>query len=158
MALQAEIQAAVAQPGFSATGALEFIPKWKTVLTNSALQIAQESMTGFKEAFSLGYELRTRYPGFYEDGNDYHVWANQYAAPISKSRVVQTAQAFLKGYLHVFADTYGTVVAVNATGAADALGDSLSPTDMCPAFTNNPGNNVTDCKSIVLRSNLAQLT
>jgi acid phosphatase len=105
-------------------------------------------MTGFKEAHDLGYQLRTRYPNFYQDGNDFKVWANQYAAPINQSRVVQTARAFLQGYLYLYAETYGSVVAVNSTGAPDALGDSLSPADMCPAFTNNNGNNVTDCRSI----------
>jgi hypothetical protein len=73
--------------------------------------------------------------------------ANQYAAPVSSSRVVQSAQAFLQGYLYVFAQTYGTVVAINSTGAPDALGRSLGPSDLCPAYTNVDGNNVTDCKS-----------
>ena len=60
---------------------------------------------------------------------------------------METAQAFLQGYLYVFAQTYGTVISVNSTGAPDALGDSLGPSDMCPAFVNVPANNVTDCKS-----------
>ena len=103
-------------------------------------------MTGFKEAHDLGYQLRGRYPSFYQDGNDFWVWANQYASPINESRVVQTAKAFLQGYLYVFADAYGTVVSVNSTGSPQALGDSLSPADLCPAYTNDDGNNVTDCK------------
>lgn len=146
VALQAKIQAATASPGFSATGDLAFIPDWQTVLTNEPLQISQQSMTGFKEAHDLGYQLRARYPDFYKDGNDFMVWANQYASPINESRVVQTARAFLQGYLYVYAETYGTVVAVNSTGSAAALGDSLSPADLCPAYTNNAVNNVTDCK------------
>ena len=36
------------------------MPDWKTVLTNTALQIAMESPTGAKEAYDLGYALRTR--------------------------------------------------------------------------------------------------
>jgi acid phosphatase len=145
VALQAKIQAAAAQPGFSASGTLSFISGWQTALTNKPLQISQQDMTGFKEAHDLGYQLRARYPSFYQDGNDYMVWANKYATPINESRVVQTAKAFLQGYLYVFAETYGTIVAVNSTGAAGALGDSLAPADLCPAFTNNNGNNVTDC-------------
>jgi hypothetical protein len=33
---------------------------WKPVLTNPAAQISQESTTGYKEAYDLGYQLRTR--------------------------------------------------------------------------------------------------
>lgn len=44
-----QIQAAAQQDGFEARGSLRFIPKWKPVLTNPALQLAQESMTGWKE-------------------------------------------------------------------------------------------------------------
>jgi acid phosphatase len=61
--------------------------------------------------------------------------------------VVQSAQASLQGYLYVFAQAYGTVVSINLTGSIDALGKSLSPADLCPAYTNDDGNNVTDCKS-----------
>jgi acid phosphatase len=86
-------------------------------------------------------------PGFYEDGNPFPVWANEYSYPINTSRVVQSAQAFLQGYLYPFAQTYGTVVSVNSTGSPDALGRSLGPSDLCPGFTNNPQNKVTDCKS-----------
>jgi acid phosphatase len=85
-------------------------------------------------------------PDFYEDGNPFLVWANQYASPLNESRVIQSAQAFLQGYLYVFAQAYGTVVSINSTGSPDALGRSLGPSDLCPAYTNNPQNNVTDCK------------
>lgn len=44
-----QIQAATQQDGFEARGSLKFIPKWKPVLTNPASQLAQESMTGWKE-------------------------------------------------------------------------------------------------------------
>lgn len=36
------------------------MPDWHTVLTNPDLQIAMLSPTGSKEAFDLGYTLRTR--------------------------------------------------------------------------------------------------
>ncbi|OKO92772.1 Constitutive acid phosphatase [Penicillium subrubescens] len=106
----------------------------------------KESMTGWKEASDLGYQLRARYPDFYEDGNPFYVWANQYKSPINESRVVQTARAFVHGYLYEFADTYGTVVSVNSTGSVNAIGNSLGPSDSCPKFgaTSSGGNNVTD--------------
>lgn len=87
-------------------------------------------------------------PDFYEDGNPFYVWANQYASPISKSRVVQTARAFVQGYLYEFASTTGTVVSVNSTGSVSAIGNSLGPSDECASFTSSSGNNVTNCESI----------
>ncbi|KAJ5355567.1 hypothetical protein N7517_010176 [Penicillium concentricum] len=146
VALHEKIQAAAQQDGFEARGSLNFIPEWKPVLTNPALQLAQESMTGWKEASDLGYQLRTRYPGFYQDGNPFYVWANQYKFPINESRVVQTARAFLNGYLYEYADNYGTVVSVNSTGSPAAIGNSLGPSDSCPAFgsISSGGNNVTN--------------
>lgn len=88
-------------------------------------------------------------PDFYQDGNQFYVWANQYKSPINESRVVQTARAFTNGYLYEFADTYGTVVSVNSTGSVNAIGNSLGPSDSCPAFaaTSSGGNNVTNCKA-----------
>lgn len=62
--------------------------------------------------------------------------------------MVQTAHAFVNGYLYEYADTYGTVVSVNSTGSVSAIGNSLGPSDSCPEFaaTSSGGNNVTDCK------------
>ncbi|KAJ6147165.1 hypothetical protein N7497_009147 [Penicillium chrysogenum] len=146
VAIYHKIQAAAQQDGFEARGSLSFIPQWKPVLTNPALQLGQESMTGWKEASDLGYQLRSRYPGFYQDGNPFYVWANQYKSPINESRVVQTARAFLNGYLYEYADSYGTVVSVNSTGSPAAIGNSLGPSDSCPAFgsISSGGDNVTN--------------
>ncbi|KAH8660481.1 histidine phosphatase superfamily [Xylariales sp. PMI_506] len=145
VALEEKIQAAIQSEGFSASGSLSFIPNWHNPsLTYEPLQISQQSMTGFKELHDLGYQLRTRYPGFYQDGTPFLVWANQYDATLNESRILQTAKAFLEGYLYVFADTYGTIVSVNSTGSASAVGDSLGPSDACPAYVNNAVNNVTD--------------
>lgn len=87
-------------------------------------------------------------PHFYEDGMPFYAWANAYQYPLNESRVVQTARAFVNGYLYEYADTYGTVVSVNSTGSVSAIGNSLGPSDMCPAFSSisSGGNNVTDCK------------
>jgi hypothetical protein len=40
---------------------MAFLKDWEPVLTNSAMQISQESVTGYKEAYNLGYQLRTRF-------------------------------------------------------------------------------------------------
>ncbi|RDH32305.1 phosphoglycerate mutase-like protein [Aspergillus welwitschiae] len=144
--IKEKIQAAVNSTGFQARGSLAFIPEWTPVLTNPTLQMSQESMTGWKEANDLGYQLRARYPHFYEDGSPFYAWANAYQYPLNESRVVQTARAFVNGYLYEYADTYGTVVSVNSTGSVSAIGNSLGPSDMCPAFSSisSGGNNVTD--------------
>ena len=122
--------------------------------------------TNCEQATDLGYQLRARCktaapcslsvvandmtdPHFYEDGTPFYAWANAYQYPLNKSRVVQTARAFVSGYLYEYADTYGTVVSVNSTGSVSAIGNSLGPSDMCPTFSSisSGGNNVTDCKS-----------
>jgi hypothetical protein len=40
---------------------MAFLKDWKPVLTNPALEMSQESPTGYKEAYDLGYTLRTRF-------------------------------------------------------------------------------------------------
>lgn len=45
---------------YTAAGSLEFVPTWQPVLTNPALQIANENPTGAKESYDFGYTLRTR--------------------------------------------------------------------------------------------------
>ncbi|CAD6446869.1 cdbe87df-5a4d-46a6-865a-c115761b38db [Sclerotinia trifoliorum] len=128
-ALYAEIQAA----NFTSTGSLAFLKSWKPVLTNPTLQIAQESPTGYKEAYDLGYQLRTRYPNLYSYGQPFISWANLYP------RVVQTAQNFVRGFLGPSASSLGMVVTINSTGSDAALFDSLSPSDLCPAFVDGNG-------------------
>ncbi|QSZ31875.1 hypothetical protein DSL72_001444 [Monilinia vaccinii-corymbosi] len=128
-ALYSKIQAA----NFTSTGSLAFIKSWKPVLTNPALQISQESPTGFKEAYDLGYQLRTRYRNLYSYGQPFISWANLYP------RVVQTAQNFVRGFLGPSASHLGIVVTINSTGSEAALFDSLSPSDLCPAFVDGNG-------------------
>ncbi|KAI9640136.1 hypothetical protein NHQ30_011538 [Ciborinia camelliae] len=128
-ALYAKIQAAK----FTSTGSLAFLKSWKPVLTNPTLQIAQESPTGYKEAFDLGYQLRTRYPDLYSYGEPFISWANLYP------RVVQTAQNFVRGFLGSSASSLGMVVTVNSKGSEEALFDSLSPGDLCPEFVDGNG-------------------
>ncbi|EPE34607.1 Phosphoglycerate mutase-like protein [Glarea lozoyensis ATCC 20868] len=138
---------------FTASGPLSFLASWKPVLTNPTLQIAKESPTGYKEAFDLGYRLRTRYPSLYEVGSPFIAWAN--LVP----RVVETAQNFVRGFLGAQASVLGSVITVNSTGSADAVFNSLGPSDQCPAFKDgNGGSNLTTWNSIYLPPILARLS
>lgn len=135
--------------GYTASGSLSFLPNWKTVLTNPSLQIAMESPTGYKEAYDLGYTLRTRsvwrlsslflhtdfqsYPNLYNEGDPFPVWSNNY------TRVLQTAQNFVRGYLGINAATLGSVIAITSKGFPASIGDTLAPSDMCPLFADDGG-------------------
>jgi acid phosphatase len=46
---------------------------------------------------------------------------------------------FVRGYLGPNSNTLGQVITVNSTGSPLALGDSLSPSDLCPAFVDGNG-------------------
>ncbi len=92
-----------------------------------------ESPTGYKESYDLGYMLRTRYPQLYNEGDDFPVWSNNY------TRVLQTASMFVRGFLGPAGSTHGRVVSVTSTGFAAGVGDSLSPSDMCPNFSDTQG-------------------
>ncbi|KAG9232766.1 histidine phosphatase superfamily [Amylocarpus encephaloides] len=147
-ALYSKIQAA----NFTANGSLSFLKAWKPALTNPEAQIAQESSTGYKEAYDLGYSLRTRYPDLYEYGSPFMAWANLYP------RVVQTAQNFVRGFLGSRASTLGRVITVNSTGSPLALFDSLAPSDGCPTFVDgNGGDEATKWNSIYLPPITARL-
>jgi hypothetical protein len=64
----------------------------------------------------------------YQEGDDFYVWANNY------TRVLQTAQSFVHGYLGPNSTLLGKVVSVTARGVPAHLGDTLAPSDMCPTF------------------------
>ncbi|KAK4099830.1 histidine acid phosphatase [Parathielavia hyrcaniae] len=108
--------------GYTASGSLAFLPTWRTVLTNPSMQIAMQSPTGAKEAFDMGYTLRTRYPHLYTDGEPF-----------------MTAKMFVHSYLGPFASAYGSVVSVTSRGFPEAVGNSLGPSDMCPNFKDTSG-------------------
>jgi hypothetical protein len=76
---------------------------------------------------------RDRYPELYKEGDNFIVWANNY------TRVLQTAQMFVRGYLGPNAGTQGRVAAVTSTGYPGAIGNSLAPSDMCPNFLDSQG-------------------
>ncbi|EFX01736.1 histidine acid phosphatase [Grosmannia clavigera kw1407] len=119
--------------GYTASGSLSFLQSWKPVLTAPGLQMSNLSPTGQKEIFDMAYALRTRYPALYSEGDELHVWANNY------SRVVQTARLFTTGFLGVNATSLGNVVVVTSTGSTDAIGNSLAPSDACPNFVDVSG-------------------
>ncbi|KAI0122854.1 histidine acid phosphatase [Xylariales sp. AK1849] len=129
----ADMQERFSAGNYTASGSLSFLPNWKTVLTNPLLQIAMLNPTGTKEVHDLGYQLRTRYPDLYQDGDEFVVWANNY------TRVLQTAKTFVQGFLGFSAATNGSVISVTSKGFAGAIGDSLAPSDMCPSFSDTSG-------------------
>lgn len=68
-----------------------------------------------------------RYPQLYQEGDNFYVWANNY------TRVLQTAKLFIHGFLGTNS-SLGTVVSVTGKNMPAHLGDTLAPSDMCPAF------------------------
>ncbi|CAN8095916.1 unnamed protein product [Discula destructiva] len=128
-----DMQTRFSSGNYTPTGVLSFMKDWQTVLTNVDLQIAMVSPTGAKEAHDLGYQLRTRYPQLYNEGDDFVVWANNY------TRVLQTAKLFVQGFLGFTAAESGSVVSVTSKGFTGAIGNSLSPSDMCPNFLDSSG-------------------
>ncbi|TDZ14109.1 Acid phosphatase PHO12 [Colletotrichum orbiculare MAFF 240422] len=137
---------------YTASGSLSFLPRWRTVLTNPSSQIANLSPTGYKEAHDLGYTLRTRYPDLYQEGDEFMVWANNY------SRVIQTAKLFVQGYLGTNATVLGDIVSVTSRGFPGGIGDSLAPSDMCPAFEDTEGgDHVSEWNSIYIPPILERL-
>jgi hypothetical protein len=77
--------------------------------------------------------IQPSYPDLYHEGDAFTVWANNY------TRVLQTAQNFVRGYLGNPASTLGSVVAVTAKGFPANIGDTLAPSDMCPLFKDDEG-------------------
>ncbi|EXJ77554.1 hypothetical protein A1O3_09781 [Capronia epimyces CBS 606.96] len=150
-----KIQAA----NFTATGSLAFLKSWEPVLKNTTVQMSQESITGAKEAYDLGYSMRTRYPDLnYVDGQPFLVWANQYSWPISGSRVVNTARNFMRGFMGTLAEQFGSVVSINSTSSPLATGNSLGPSDSCPLFKATKTNKTTEWNNVYLPPIQARLS
>jgi hypothetical protein len=58
---------------------------------------------------------------------------------------------FIRGYLGPNSDRLGNVVTVSSTASPQALGNSLSPSDLCPNFVDgNGGTSATTWDSIYL--------
>ncbi|KAH7118561.1 histidine acid phosphatase [Dactylonectria estremocensis] len=128
-----EMESRFAVNKYTARGALSFLPNWHPVLTRPDIQIAQQSPTGYKEAMDLGYQLRTRYPQLYQEGDEFYVYANNY------TRVLQTAENFVRGFIGTNSTLLGKIVSVTSKNLVSAIGNSLAPSDMCPLFVDNSG-------------------
>ncbi|KAL4813439.1 histidine phosphatase superfamily [Aspergillus spinulosporus] len=127
---------AIQSASFRASGSLEFLSDWKPVLSHPEEQIAQVSITGYKELYNLGADLRFRYPTFYKDNTPFLLWANQYQRTVDSARSDRT-RLFARGYLgpnSSFADIYA--IDADAVGAA---GNSLATSDQCPLFKDASG-------------------
>lgn len=78
-----------------------------------------------------------RYPKLYSFGDAYITWANLYQGV--NSRVVETAKSYMRGFMGPAASQLGQVIAVDSHGPAGSLFDSLSPSDLCPTFSDGNG-------------------
>ncbi|CAE6495753.1 unnamed protein product [Rhizoctonia solani] len=118
------------------SGPLEFLNNWHPVLTHPSDQIAQLSVTGYLETYSLGTQTRLRYPHLYSDNTPFVVWAN------NAQRTVDSARLFARGFGGPNATTLGTVYVVNPKGA-QAGGNSLATSELCPNYVDTSGANQT---------------
>ncbi|KAF7617915.1 putative histidine acid phosphatase [Aspergillus flavus] len=128
---------------YRATGSLSFISDWSPVLRHPDQEISQLSITGYKELYNLGADLRFRYPTFYQDNTPFLLWANDY------QRTIDSARLFARGYLGPNA-SYGDVYVVDAD-ASGAAGNSLATSDQCPNFKDaSGGDQITEWQDIYL--------
>ncbi|KAJ9245274.1 hypothetical protein DTO169E5_1141 [Paecilomyces variotii] len=116
---------------YHASGALNFLPDWAPVLRHPDQELSQVSITGYKELYNLGADLRFRYPTFYTDNTPYLLWANDY------ERTIDSGRLFARGYLGPNS-SYGDIYVVNAD-TASAIGNSLATSDSCPNFHDSSG-------------------
>jgi acid phosphatase len=114
---------------------LAFLSTWKPVLTNPDQQIAQISTTGYKELYEMGGTYRLRYPNLYAYNTPLTLWANYYT---SGPRVRDSARLFARGFLGPNATDLGSIYALNASAPASFM-NSLAPSDLCPAYSDNGG-------------------
>ncbi|KAL6249076.1 hypothetical protein RBB50_004139 [Rhinocladiella similis] len=121
---------------FTADEALAFVKDWQPVLTRPDRQISQISVGGYKELYDMGAAYRWRYPQLYSDGEPFVAWANRYQA--NQPRVVDSARLFTRGFVGPNATSLGSVYVVNNTDPR-SLGNSLAPSDLCPAYEDAGG-------------------
>ncbi|KAB8271582.1 histidine phosphatase superfamily [Aspergillus minisclerotigenes] len=138
-----DLHSAFQSAEYRATGSLSFISDWSPVLRHPDQEISQLSITGYKELYNLGADLRFRYPTFYQDNTPFLLWANDY------QRTIDSARLFARGYLGPNA-SYGDVYVVDAD-ASGAAGNSLATSDQCPNFKDaSGGNQITEWQDIYL--------
>ncbi|CUA72751.1 hypothetical protein RSOLAG22IIIB_05009 [Rhizoctonia solani] len=116
----------------SFSGPLAFLNNWHPVLSHPSDQIAQLSVTGYLETYSLGIQTRLRYPHLYADNTPFVVWAN------NAQRTIDSARLFARGFGGPNATTLGTVYVVDPKGA-QAGGNSLATSDLCPNYVDSSG-------------------
>ncbi|QRW13626.1 histidine phosphatase family containing protein [Ceratobasidium sp. AG-Ba] len=118
------------------SGPLAFLNDWSPPLTHPPDQIAQLSVTGYLETYTLGTQTRLRYPHLYADNTPFVVWAN------SVQRTTDSARLFARGFGGPNATTLGTVLTVDPKGI-QAGGNSLATSDLCPRYVDTSGANQT---------------
>ncbi|KAF8684927.1 histidine acid phosphatase family [Rhizoctonia solani] len=128
------LEAKVKNGSFS--GPLGFFNDWHPILTHPSDQVAQLSVTGYLETYALGTQTRLRYPHLYADNTAFVVWAN------NAQRTTDSARLFARGFGGPNATTLGTVYVVNPKGA-QAGGNSLATSDLCPKYVDTSGANQT---------------
>lgn len=128
------------------SGPLEFLNDWHPVLTHPSDQIAQLSVTGYLETYTLGTQTRLRYPHLYADNTPFVVWAN------NAQRTTDSARLFARGFGGPNATALGTVYVVNPKGA-QAGGNSLATSDLCPKYVDTSGANQVRSVRILLACN-----
>ncbi|KAF2220450.1 histidine phosphatase superfamily [Elsinoe ampelina] len=124
-------KASLQSANYTARGDLAFMKSWKPVLEYPDQQIAMLSPGGYRELYTLGSHLRFRYPEFYEYGQPFLLWANDY------QRTIDSARLFARGYLgpnSSLADIH-----VVTASQPSALGNSLATSDQCPTFKDTSG-------------------
>ncbi|PWW77352.1 multiple inositol polyphosphate phosphatase [Tuber magnatum] len=112
----------------TATGPLEFLSSWSPV----PVEIGQLSVTGYAELYTLGTTLRFRYPEFYSPNTPFSLWANDYP------RTIDSVRLFARGYLgpnSSLADVY----VIDPKDPRSVM-NSLAPSDLCPLYRDDSGN------------------
>ncbi|KAI9930597.1 hypothetical protein MW887_011351 [Aspergillus wentii] len=116
---------------YNASGSLSFLPSWRPVLRYPDEEIGQVSLTGYKELYNLGVDLRFRYPTFYRGNSPFLLWANNYP------RTIDSARLLALGYTGPNT-TLSTIYTINSTAPA-SKSNSLAPSDQCPNFSDSSG-------------------
>ncbi|KAF2634786.1 acid phosphatase PHO12 precursor [Massarina eburnea CBS 473.64] len=119
---------------------LGFLSSWQPVLRYPEQQIAQLSTTGYKELYDMGATYRLRYDDLYDYNTPFTMWSNYYA---SSPRVRDSARLFARGFLGPNATELGSIYALNSSSPSSFM-NSLAPSDLCPAYTDNGGSPQTD--------------
>lgn len=117
---------------FTAEGPLSFLPDWQPYVEDPGRQLRQLSVGGYDELYDFGVELRTRHRDWYQYGQPFRLWANDY------ERTVDSARLFARGYIGPNSTELGTVYPINGSDPS-AAANSLATTDSCPAYDDQAG-------------------